>query len=119
MAKAVFPPESSGCSKHPLLTTQETTLYMDIITKWSVNIKIRLTIFFVTKGGKALYSQPKQDLELIVAQIIKSLLKNSLNLKKGKNTRQFTYVLNQISYDYTVEVTNRLKRLDLIDTVPE
>ena len=92
---------------------------MDIITKWSVNIKIRLTIFFVTKGGKALYSQPKQDLELIVAQIIKSLLKNSLNLKKGKNTRQFTYVLNQISYDYTVEVTNRLKRLDLIDTVPE
>ena len=42
-----------------------------------------------------------------------------LKLKKGKNTRKFRYVLNQISYDYTVEVTNRLKRLDLIDTVPE
>ena len=84
-----------------------------------VNTEIRLIIFFAAKDGEAVYSQQKQDLELIVAQIIKSLLKNSLNLKKGKNTRQFTYVLNQISYDYTVEVTNRLKRLDLIDTVPE
>ena len=36
-----------------------------------------------------------------------------------KTTRIFTYDLNQISYDYTVEVTNRFKGLDLIDRVPE
>ena len=39
--------------------------------------------------------------------------------KVGKTTRQFRYDLNQIPYDYTVEVTNRFKRLDLIDRVPE
>ena len=33
----------------------------------------------------------------------------------GKNTRPFRYDLNQISYDYTVEVRNRFKRLDLIE----
>ena len=49
-----------------------------------------------------------------------SLLQNSLKLKKvGKTTRPFRYDLNQIPYDYTVEVTNRLKGLDLIDRVPE
>ena len=43
-----------------------------------------------------------------------------LKLKKvGKTTRPFRYDLNQIPYDYTVEVTNRFKRLDLIDRVPE
>ena len=49
------------------------------------------------------------------------LLKNSdLNLRKqGKTTRPFRYNLNQISYDYTVEVTNRFKVLDPIDRVPE
>ena len=39
--------------------------------------------------------------------------------KVGKTTRPFRYDLNQIPYDYTVEVTNRLKGLDLIDRVPE
>ena len=39
--------------------------------------------------------------------------------KVGKSTRPFRYDLNQIPYDYTVEVTNRFKRLDLIDTVPQ
>ena len=49
-----------------------------------------------------------------------SLLPNSLKLKKvGKTIRPFTYDLNQIPYDYTVEVTDRFKRLDLIDRVPE
>ena len=37
----------------------------------------------------------------------------------GKTTRPFRYDINQIPYDYTVEVTNRFKGLDLIDTVPE
>ena len=43
-----------------------------------------------------------------------------LNLKKvGKTTRSFSYDLSQIPDDYTVEVRNRFKRLDLIDRVPE
>ena len=37
----------------------------------------------------------------------------------GKPTRPFKYDLNQIPYDYTVEVTNRFKGLDLIDRVPK
>ena len=39
--------------------------------------------------------------------------------KVGKPTRPFKYDLNQIPYDYTVEVTNRFKGLDLIDRVPK
>ena len=39
--------------------------------------------------------------------------------KVGKTTRPFRYDLNQIPYDYTVEVGNRLKGLDLIDRVPD
>ena len=39
--------------------------------------------------------------------------------KVGKTTRPFRYDLNQIPYDYTVEVKNRFKGLDLIDRVPE
>ena len=39
--------------------------------------------------------------------------------KVGKTTRPFRYDLNQIPYNYTVEVTNRFTGLDLIDRVPE
>ena len=39
--------------------------------------------------------------------------------KVGKTTRPFRYDLSQISHDYTVEVTNRIKGLDLVDRVPE
>ena len=43
-----------------------------------------------------------------------------LKLKKvGKTTRPFTYDINQIPYDYTVEVRNRFKGLDLTDRVPD
>ena len=44
---------------------------------------------------------------------------NSDLKKVGKTTRPFRYDFNQITYDYTVEVTNRFKELDLIDRVPE
>ena len=48
------------------------------------------------------------------------MAKFRLKLKKvGKTTRSFRYDLNQIPYDYTVEVTNRFKGLDLIDRVPK
>ena len=53
------------------------------------------------------------DHELLIAKFI-------LKLEKvGKTTRPFRYDLNQISYDYTVEVRNRFKGLDLIYRVPE
>ena len=48
------------------------------------------------------------------------IAKFRLKLKKvGKTTRPYRYDLYQIPYDYTVEVTNRFKELDLIDRVPE
>ena len=52
-----------------------------------------------------------------MAQITNSLLQNSdFKLKKvGETTRQFSYDPNQIPYDYTVEVTNRFKGLDLLE----
>ena len=85
-----------------------------------VNTEIRLIIFFVPKDEEALYSQQKQDQELAMAQIMNSLLSNSLKLKKvGKTTRPFRYDLNQIPYNYTVKVRNRFKGLDLIDRVPD
>ena len=51
----------------------------------------------------------------------KCLLRFSPHLKKKKlkTTRPFRYYLNQIPYDYTVEVRNRFKGLDLIDRVPD
>ena len=49
-----------------------------------------------------------------------SIAKFRIKLKKvGKITRPFRYDLNQIPYDYTVEVRNRFKRLDLIYRVPD
>ena len=73
-----------------------------------VNTEIRLIIFFAAEDGEALYSQQKQDWELTA--------KFRLKWKKvGKTTRPFRYDLNQIPYDYTVEVTKRVKGLDLIE----
>ena len=85
-----------------------------------VNTEIRLIIFFAAKDGEALYSQQKQDREQTVAPIVNPLVKFRLKLKKvGKTSRTFKYDLNQILYDYTVEVRNRFKGLDLIDRVSE
>ena len=53
------------------------------------------------------------DHELLIAKF-------RLKLKKvGKTTRPFRYDLNQIPYDYTVEVTNRFNGLDLTDRMPD
>ena len=55
-----------------------------------------------------------------LVKTVKIDLKFRLKLKKvGKTTRPFRYDLNQIHYDYTVEVTSRFKGLHLIDRVPE
>ena len=71
----VLPRECTGHSKHPLQTTQETTLHMDI-TRW-VNIEITSIIFFAAESEEAIYSQQKQDWELTMDQIMNSLLQNS------------------------------------------
>ena len=86
-----------------------------------VNTEIRLIIFFVAKAKRSSLQSAKTrpgadcglDHKLLIAKF-------RLKLKKvGKTTRPFRYDLNQIPYDYTVEVTNRFEGLDLIDRVPE
>ena len=85
-----------------------------------IKTKIRLIIFFAAKDKEALYSQQNctgaaccSEHELLIAKF-------RLKLKKvGQTTRSLRYDLNQMPYDYTVEVRNRFRRLDLIDRVPE
>ena len=98
--------ELTGHSKHPLPTTQENTLHMDI-TWWSTPTSDWL---YLQQRWRSSIQSAKttwgddfgSDHELLIAKF-------RLKLKKvGKTTRPFRYDLNQIPYDYTVEVTNRL-----------
>ena len=76
-----------------------------------VNTEIRLIIFFAAKTRPG--ADCGSDHELLIAKF-------RLKLKKvGKITRPFRYDLDQICYNYTVEVRNRFKGLDLIHRVPE
>ena len=87
-----------------------------------VNTEIKLIIFFAAKDGEALYIHSAKtrlgadcgsDHELLI-------VKFRLELKKlGKTTRLFRYELNQIPYEYRMEVTNRFKGLVLVHRVPE
>ena len=117
-ANRVLPRECTGHSKHPLLTTQEKTLYMDV-TRWST-LKSDWYILCSQRWRSSIQSANTRlgadcgsDHKLLIAKI-------RLKLKKvGKTTRPFRYDLNQILYDYTVEVRNRFKGLDLTDRVPD
>ena len=71
------------------------------------NTKTRLILFFEAKDI--------EDQEMTVAHIMNSFLQNTDLKKVGKTTRACRYDLNQISYNYTVEVTSRFKGLDLIE----
>ena len=74
-----------------------------------LNTKIRWIIFFAAKDG--LGADCGSDHELHIAKF-------RIKLKKvGKTSRPFRY--DQIPYDYTVEVRNRFKGLDLIDRMPD
>ena len=86
-----------------------------------VNTEIRLLILITVKNGDALYSQQKTRLGADCGSDHQLLtVKFRLKLKKvGQTTGPFRYDLNQIPYDYTVEVRNRFKGLDLIDRVPD
>ena len=79
-----------------------------------------MIIFFAAKDRSSIQSAETRlgadcdsDHELLIAKF-------RCKLKKlGKTPRLFRYDLNQVTYDYTEEVTNRFKGLDLIDRVPE
>ena len=84
-----------------------------------VNTEIRLIIFFAAKDGEDTVGKTRpvavcgSDHEHLIAKF-------RLKLKKAwKTTRPFRYDLNQIPYNYTVEVRNRFKGLELIDRMPE
>ena len=85
-----------------------------------MNTEIGLIILFAAKDGEAIQSAKTRpgancgsDHELLIARF-------RLKLKKvRKTTRPFRYDLNQMPYDYTVELRNRFKGLDLIDRVPD
>ena len=86
-----------------------------------VNTEIRLIISFAAQDGEALYTVSKtrlgadcgSDHELLITKF-RFKLKNI-----GKTSRLFRYDINPIPYDYTVEVRNRYKGLDLTDRVPD
>ena len=116
-ANRVLPREHIGHSKHPLPTTQEKTLHMDITRRstpksdWLYSLQPKTEKLYTVNKNKT-GADCGSDHELLIAKF-------RLKLKKvGETTRPFRYDLNQIPYDYTVEVRNRFKGLDLIDTVP-
>ena len=90
-----------------------------------VNTEIGLIIFFAAKEYNREYRDSIQSAKRKLGADCGSYhelltAKFRLKLKKvGKTTRPFKYDLNQIPFDYTVEVTNRFMRLDLIDRVPK
>ena len=75
-----------------------------------LNTEIRLIIFFAAKYGEALYSQQNQDQADCGSDHEYLIAKFRLKFKKvEKTTRPFRQDLNQIPYNYAVEVTNRFK----------
>ena len=117
-ANRVLPRECTGHSKHPLPPTQEKTLHMASPDgRYQNQIDYILCRWIWRNSIQSAKTRPGADCgsdhELLIAKF-------RLKWKKlGKTTRPFRYDLNQIPYDYTVEVTNRFKGLDLIDRVPE
>ena len=111
-----MPRECIGHSKHPLPTTQEKTLHMYITRQSTLKSD---GLYFCSRRWRSSIQSAKtregadcgSDHELLIDKF-------RLKLKKvGKITQPFRYDLNQIPYDYTVEVTNRFNGLDLIDRV--
>ena len=90
-------------------------LHIDV-TRWSIPKSDWL--YSLQPKMEKLYTVRKNKIESWLW--LRSWTQFRLKLKKaGKTTRPFRYDLNQIPYDYTVEVRNRFKGLDLIDRVPE
>ena len=117
-ANKVLLRERIGHSKHPLSTTQEKTLHMDI-TRWSTPksdwlYSLRQRWRSSIRSAKTrLGADCGSDHELLIAKLWLKLN------KVGKTTRPFRYDLIQIPYDYTVEVRNRFNGLDLLNRLPD
>ena len=116
-ANRVLPRERTGHSKHPLPTIQELTLHTDS-TRWSIQNQIDYILCSqrwrssIQSAKTRTVADCGSDHKLLIAKFIK--------LKKvGENSRPLRYDLNQIPFDYTVEMKNRFKGLDPIDRVPE
>ena len=114
-----MPRECNGLGKYPRPIIQEMTLHMDI-TRCSILNQIGYIICSQRWRSSIQTAKTRpgadcgSDHELIASKF-------KLIFKKVRKTftRPFRYDLNQIPYDYTVEVTKRFKELDLIDRVPE
>ena len=113
-----MPREHTGHSKNPLLTTQEKTLTW---TSPDGQHQNQIDYILCSQKGRSSIQSAKirlggdcgSDHELLIAKF-------RLKLKKvEKTTRPFRYDLTQTPYDYTVEVRNRFKGLDLIGRVPD
>ena len=117
-ANRVLPREHTGHSKHPLPTTQEKTLHMDI-TRWST-LKSDW-VYSLQPNMEKFYTVSKNKTgSWLWLRSWTPFAKFRLKLKKvEKTTRPFRYDLNQIPYDYTVKVRNSFEGLDLIDRVPD
>ena len=112
-----MPRKCTGHSKNPLPTTQR-RLYT--WTSPDGQHQIQIDYILCSQRWRSAYSQLKQDQELTGSDHELLIANFRLKLKKvWKTIRPFTYDLNQTPYDYTVEVMNRCKGLDLVDRVPE
>ena len=114
-----LPRECTGHSKHPLSNKHKRRLYT--WTSPDGQHRNQNDYILCSQRWRSCIQSVKtrpgadcgSDRELLIAKF-------RLKLKKvGKTTRPFRYDLNQIPYDYTVEVRNRFKGLDLIDRVPD
>ena len=115
-ANRVLSRENIGHSKHHFPITQETAVHMDI-TKWSIPkpdwlycLQLKMEKFCTVSKNKT-WSWLWLTLWAPYCEIQTKLKKT------GKTTSPFRYDLNKILYDYTVEVRNRFKGLDLVDRV--
>ena len=116
-ANRVLSKECTGHSKHPLPTTQETTFHGH---HQMINTKIRLIIFLQLRMEKLHIVSKNKIWSWLWLRSWTPYCKFRLKLKKvGKTTKPFRYDLNQIPYDYIVEMTNRFKGLELVDSMPE
>ena len=113
-----MPRKCTGHSKHPLPTTQDKTRHMESPDGQHQN---QIDYILCSKRWRSSIQSTKtrpgtdcgSDHELLISKF-------RLKLKKvGKTARPFRYDLNQIPYDYTVEVRKRFKGLDLIDRMPD
>ena len=105
-ANRVLPREHTGHCKHPLPTTQEKTLHVDI-TRWPTPksydyiLCSQRWISSIQSAKTRPGADCSSDHKLLIAKF-------RLKLRKvGKTTRPYRYDVNQIPYSYTVEVTNR------------